>query len=117
MGTLTTHVLDIARDTPAAGIVLALYREQDGGFALLLEAITNADGHCSAPLLCGPEIIAGRYRLTFRVGTYFAAQGCALSQPPFVDTVVLDFGITDPAADYHVPLLVSPWSYSTYRGG
>jgi 5-hydroxyisourate hydrolase len=80
------------------------------------DAVTNSDGRCDEPLLEGAAFSAGRYRLVFAVGEYFAAQGIALPDPPFVDEVVLDFGVADAATHYHVPLLVSPWSYSTYRG-
>jgi 5-hydroxyisourate hydrolase len=117
MGRLTTHVLDIARGQPGAGITVTLYRNlDDRSYALIRDAVTNADGRCDEPLLEGPAFAPGRYRLVFAVGIYFAKAGFALPDPPFVDEVVLDFGVADAAADYHVPLLVSPWSYSTYRG-
>jgi 5-hydroxyisourate hydrolase len=117
MGRLTTHVLDTARGQPGAGIAVTLYRNlDDRSYALIRDAVTNADGRCDEALLEGPAFAAGRYRLVFAVGIYFAKAGFALPDPPFVDEVVLDFGVADAAADYHVPLLVSPWSYSTYRG-
>jgi 5-hydroxyisourate hydrolase len=78
--------------------------------------VTNADGRCDEPLLAGAAFTAGRYRLVFAVGAYFAHAGVALPDPPFIDEVVIDFGVADGTAHYHVPLLVSPWSYSTYRG-
>jgi len=84
--------------------------------ALLGTSQTNADGRCNAPLLQGAALTAGRYSLTFHVAAYFRAQGQALPEPPFLDEVVIAFGIADPQQDFHVPLLVSPWSYATYRG-
>jgi 5-hydroxyisourate hydrolase len=116
MGKLTTHVLDTAHGTPGAGIDISLYRNIGERYALVKSVVTNADGRCDAPLLEGSALAAGRYRLVFAAGAYFAAKGLALPDPPFVDTVVLDFGVADTDAHYHVPLLVSPWSYSTYRG-
>ncbi len=116
MGKLTTHVLDIAHGTPGAGIELALYRNVAERYALVGTAVTDADGRCGAPLLEGAAFTVGRYRLVFQAGAYFRAKGVPLADPPFVDAVVLEFGIADVEAHYHVPLLVSPWSYSTYRG-
>jgi 5-hydroxyisourate hydrolase len=116
MGHLTTHVLDTARGQPGAGIKVTLYRHAVEGPVRIGEAVTNADGRCVAPLLDGAAFTPGRYRLVFAVGVYFAKAGFALPDPPFVDDVVLDFGIADAQAHYHVPLLVSPWSWSTYRG-
>lgn len=116
MGRLTTHVLDTASGRPGAGIRVTLYRNLGERYALVVDAVTNEDGRCDAPLLEGEAFGQGRYRLVFAVGEYFAARGAPLPDPPFVDEVVLDFGVADPAAHYHVPLLVSPWSYSTYRG-
>jgi len=116
MGRLTTHVLDTAHGRPAAGVRVTLYRNLDGRYALIKDAITDLDGRCDAPKLEGSAFAAGRYRLVFAAGEYFARTGAALPDPPFVDDVVLDFGVADGAAHYHVPLLVSPWSWSTYRG-
>ena len=116
MGRLTTHVLDTARGLPASGITVTLYRNLDEKYALIRDAVTNADGRCDEPLLEGRGFAAGRYRLVFAMGIYFAKAGFAVPDPPFLDEVVLDFGIADASAHYHVPLLVSPWSYSTYRG-
>jgi len=119
MGKLTTHVLDTAHGRPAAGVRVRVYAV-DGGDAgerrLLCEAATNADGRCDAPLLEGGQFAAGNYEIVFGAGAYFAALGLALPQPAFVGDVVLRFGIADSAQHYHVPLLVSPWSWSTYRG-
>jgi 5-hydroxyisourate hydrolase len=116
MGKLTTHVLDTAHGRPAAAVAVTLYRDLGDRHALLAAIATNADGRCDAPLLEGDALTRGRYRLVFQAGAYFATQGIALPDPPFVDQVVVDFGVADPSAHYHVPLLVSPWSYSTYRG-
>jgi 5-hydroxyisourate hydrolase len=116
MGRLTTHVLDTARGQPGAGIKVTLYGLAGDRPVLIGEAVTNADGRCDAPLLDGAAFAPGRYRMVFAVGVYFARAGFALPDPPFADDVVLDFGIADAQAHYHVPLLVSPWSWSTYRG-
>ncbi|WP_119153539.1 hydroxyisourate hydrolase [Caldimonas tepidiphila] len=116
MGRLTTHVLNTAHGCPAAGMSLSLYRVE-GSAATLLKTVTlNGDGRADAPLLEGEALQAGRYRLVFGVAAYFRARGAALAEPPFLDEVPLDFGIADPGQHYHVPLLASPWSYSTYRG-
>jgi 5-hydroxyisourate hydrolase len=116
MGRLTTHVLDTAHGTPAAGVGLTLYRNVGERYVLIGDTVTNADGRCDAPLLAGDAFTVGRYRLVFRAGDYFRRRGAALPEPPFVDEVVVDFGVADASAHYHVPLLVSPWSWSTYRG-
>lgn len=116
MATLSTHVLDIAHGQPGAGVRLALFAVGPDGRTLLRSAVTNADGRCDAPLLEGDALRAGRYELVFEAGDYFAAHGAALASPRFIDQVTLAFGIADPGQNYHVPLLVSPWSYSTYRG-
>jgi 5-hydroxyisourate hydrolase len=116
MGKLTTHVLDTMNGSPAAGMAVALYR-LDGGAAAPLKAIRlNHDGRADAPLLEGAELVPGRYRLVFGVAAYFRGRGVDLPEPPFLDEVPLDFGIADSALHYHVPLLATPWSYSTYRG-
>lgn len=116
MGHLSTHVLDTAHGCPAAGMAVTLQR-LDGGTATTLKRLTlNADGRADGPLLAAHEMAAGRYRLLFEVAPYFRARGVELPEPPFLDTVTLDFGIADAAGHYHVPLLVSPWSHSTYRG-
>jgi 5-hydroxyisourate hydrolase len=115
MGKLTTHVLDTANGRPAAGVRVELHA-LDGARRLLREVRTNADGRCDLPLLDGAEFRTGRYELVFQVDEYFRALDPELPSPPFVGEVVLRFGIADAAGHYHVPLLVSPWSYSTYRG-
>lgn len=116
MGKLTTHVLDTASGGPAAGMAVTLYRLDDGLPLQIKRIVLNHDGRADEPLLAGAELTAGRYRLVFEVAPYFDAIGAVLPDPPFLSDVPLDFGVADPAAHYHVPLLVSPWSYSTYRG-
>ena len=116
MGKLTTHVLDTANGTPGAGIAVTLWRLDAGNRQQVTRTLTNADGRCDTPLLEGDAMKSGRYELVFDAGSYFRTLGTALPDPAFVDEVVLRFGIADTAQHYHVPLLVSPWSYSTYRG-
>jgi 5-hydroxyisourate hydrolase len=116
MGKLTTHVLDTAQGRPGAGIVLAVFRVDGERRGQVSAATTNADGRTSAALLDGEAFTAGVYEIVFSVADYFRRSGLALAEPPFVGDVVLRFGVADAAAHYHVPLLVSPWSYSTYRG-
>jgi 5-hydroxyisourate hydrolase len=115
MGKLTTHILDTANGRPAAAMTLELFRLQDGRHSLARSA-SNSDGRLDAPLLEGASFSAGRYELVFDVADYFRRLGQTLPEPPFLDQVVLRFGIADPTQHYHLPLLVSPWSYSTYRG-
>jgi len=116
MGHLSTHVLDTMHGCPAAGMAVTLQRV-DGERAETIKFLAlNADGRADGPLLDAAAMAAGRYRLRFGVAAYFRARGVALPEPPFLDEVQLDFGIADAAGHYHVPLLVSPWSYSTYRG-
>jgi 5-hydroxyisourate hydrolase len=117
MGRLTTHVLDTARGCPAAGMAYVLYAlGADGARQEVCRGLTNHDGRAGAPLLEGPALVAGNYELAFEVAAYFAAAGVEQADPPFLGRVPLCFGIADTNAHYHVPLLVSPWSYSTYRG-
>lgn len=116
MGKLTTHVLDTMHGSPAAGMAVALYRLGASGPEPLKTVTLNADGRADVPLLEGAALQAGRYRLVFSVAAYFRGRGTALPEPPFLDQVPLDFGIADAAGHYHVPLLASPWAYSTYRG-
>ncbi len=116
MGKLTTHVLDMMNGCPAAGMAVRLYR-LSGDTADLLQALTlNSDGRADAPLLESAALKPGRYRLVFEVAAYFKALGVSLPEPAFLDQVPLEFGLADPRAHYHVPLLASPWAYSTYRG-
>ena len=115
MGRLTTHVLDTAAGQPAAGIDVVVYRV-DSGRRQLASGRTNADGRLDQPVLEGDNLESGVYELVFQAGSYFRARQPELAEPLFVDEVVLRFGVNDPAAHYHVPLLVSPFAYSTYRG-
>lgn len=118
MGHLSTHVLDTAHGCPAAGMRVSLQRAgSDGRYATVKTLVLNADGRSGAgPLLDAAGMAAGRWRLVFEVADYFRARGVALPDPPFIDVVHVAFGIADADASYHVPLLVSPYSYSTYRG-
>jgi 5-hydroxyisourate hydrolase len=117
MGKLTTHVLDTAHGRPGAGIAIALFRLDANGTRIALGTFrTNTDGRCEAPLLADAAFTTGTYELDFAIGDYFAAQGVAGGEPRFLDRVTLRFGIAEASAHYHVPLLVSPYSYSTYRG-
>ncbi|TWI63493.1 5-hydroxyisourate hydrolase [Pseudoduganella lurida] len=116
MGKLTTHVLDTAHGRPGAGVKVALYAVEGGARQLIREDVTNADGRCATPLLEGDTLRPGRYELAFGAGDYFAALGVDLPSPRFIDTVTIAFGIAHADQNYHVPLVVSPWSYSTYRG-
>jgi 5-hydroxyisourate hydrolase len=122
-GCLTTHVLDTMHGTPAAGMTLRLYVRCDGSgearapmWQCLRTVVTNADGRVDGPLLAGAELRSGVYRLVFEVEGYFRGLGVALPEPAFLSEVPLEFGLADAQAHYHVPLLVSPWAYSTYRG-
>ncbi|NIF54775.1 hydroxyisourate hydrolase [Burkholderia sp. Ax-1724] len=116
MGKLTTHVLDTANGRPGAGIKVELFALAGDTRRVLKTTLTNHDGRCDEPLLEGDALVAGEYELVFGAGDYFALLGTQLPEPRFVDRVVLRFGIADTGAHYHVPLLVSPWAYSTYRG-
>jgi 5-hydroxyisourate hydrolase len=116
MSKLSTHVLDTARGRPAAGVAVVLSVADGDDWRELARTTTNADGRTDAPLLSGDAVRPGRYRLTFAAGDYFRRLGVELPEPPFVDVVTLDFGLAEAGGHYHVPLLVSPWSWSTYRG-
>ena len=116
MGKLSTHVLDITQGKPAAGVKVALYAVGAQGRTLIKTDVTNADGRCSAPLLEGETMKAGKYELVFGAGDYFASQGVELPEPRFIDEVTIAFGVAGAEQNYHVPLVVSPWAYSTYRG-
>jgi 5-hydroxyisourate hydrolase len=116
-GRLTTHVLDTAHGRPAVGVAIELWVVGPAGERSILKRMsTNADGRTDAPLLAGDEFAPGVYELVFHVGDYFAGQGLAAPTLPFLDDVPVRFRITDAEENYHVPLLVSPWAYSTYRG-
>lgn len=114
---LTTHVLDTANGCPAVGVELALYACPENAPRILMkQAFTNADGRCDSPLLSADEMQTGIWELVFHTADYFQQRNTPLDAPPFLDVITLRFGIADTRAHYHVPLLVSPWSYSTYRG-
>ena len=116
-GRLSTHVLDTHSGKPAAGIAVELIELSELGEArVVTRAITNADGRTDQPLIGGRPVPIGRYELSFSVGRYFAARGVPLSDPPFLDQIPLRFAVSEPEGHLHVPLLVTPWSYSTYRG-
>ncbi|MFO1114499.1 MAG: hydroxyisourate hydrolase [Beijerinckiaceae bacterium] len=117
MSRLSTHVLDIQHGRPAAGVAVELFEiASDGAARLLKKVATNADGRTDAPLLAGAELKQGVYEIRFHAGAYFRGRSEQLPEPAFIDVVPIRFGIADTAAHYHVPLLVSPWAYSTYRG-
>jgi 5-hydroxyisourate hydrolase len=117
MGHLSTHVLDTMNGCPAAGMAVKLQRLHGDRAETIRALILDADGrNPEGPLLDAAAMAAGRYRLLFSVAAYFRGRGVELPEPPFIDEVQLDFGIAEADGHYHVPLLVSPWSYSTYRG-
>lgn len=116
-GKLTTHVLDTAHGCPAAGLTIELWQiEQSQAGTLVKTVTTNADGRTDAPLLADADLKAGLYELRFVIDAYFKSKGSELSDPPFLAVIPVRFGIADVSAHYHVPLLCSPWAYSTYRG-
>ncbi|GFE68035.1 hydroxyisourate hydrolase [Chroococcus sp. FPU101] len=117
-GKLTTHILDTAHGCPAAGVTIELWSVnlETNQKSLVKTVMTNADGRTNEPLLSDGTLKAGVYGLVFMVGDYFKNSGVKLADPPFLDKIPVQFGIADPNVHYHVPLLVSPWSYSTYRG-
>lgn len=115
MGQLTTHVLDTSAGLPAAGVRIELLA-LDSAAPHPVVRITGNDGRCT-PLLAGDDLRTGRYALTFDTAAYFRARGVALPEPAFFEQAIIRIGIADPAQHYHVPLLISPWSYSVYRGG
>lgn len=114
MAKLTTHVLDTANGRPGDGIALELFG-LDGGRRLIASADTNSDGRTDEPLLAGEDFAFGTYEIVFNIGDYFSSSDAAVATPPFLGSVVIRFTISE-HRNYHVPLLVSPWSYSTYRG-
>jgi 2-oxo-4-hydroxy-4-carboxy-5-ureidoimidazoline decarboxylase len=116
-GRLSTHVLDTHSGKPAAGIAVELVELSElGASRVVTRAITNSDGRTDAPLIGGRPVPIGRYELTFSVGKYFAGRWVPMSDPPFLDSIPLRFSVSDPEGHLHVPLLVTPWSYATYRG-
>jgi 5-hydroxyisourate hydrolase len=116
MARLSTHVLDTARGVPAAGVRVELHLVHGDARRRVTAATTNADGRTDAPLMSGERLETGVYELTFHAGEYFRRAAVALPDPPFLDEVVIRIGIAEPAGNYHVPLLVAPYGYSTYRG-
>jgi 5-hydroxyisourate hydrolase len=116
MGKLTTHVLNLATGAPAARMRVKLHDLEVSPPRLLSEVLTNDQGRCAQPLLEEGALRVGRYALTFHVAEYFRAAGFQITEPPFLDEVVITFGVADADQNYHIPLLTTPWSYSTYRG-
>jgi hydroxyisourate hydrolase len=117
MGQLTTHVLDISVGLPAAGVRIELHERAPEGLRLLTRAATGADGRLTSPLLSAGQFKAGSYLLTFHTAEYFRARGVQLPEPPFIEYAAIQIGIAAVDQHYHVPLLITPWSYSVYRGG
>jgi 5-hydroxyisourate hydrolase len=115
-GKLSTHVLDTTIGKPGAGVKVDLYAIASGARQFIKTTVTNADGRTDAPLLVDDSVKVGVYELDFHAGDYYRAKGVSLPTPAFVDVVTLRFGIADATANYHVPLVCTPWSYSTYRG-
>jgi 5-hydroxyisourate hydrolase len=113
---LSTHVLDMSNGIAAAGVAIELHRIDGPGRHLVAQTTTNADGRTDAPLLAGERLEPGVYELTFHAGDYYRRRGVALADPPFLDDVVVRVGIADAGGNYHVPLLLSPFGYTTYRG-
>ena len=116
MGKLTTHVLNLTTGEPAARMRVELHDRGASPPRLLAEAVTDEQGRCSRPLLADDALRVGRYTLTFHVAEYFRSVGLRVAQPPFLDGVVIAFGVANADENYHIPLLTTPWSYSTYRG-
>ena len=116
MARLSTHVLDTARGLPAKGVTIELHRVGERERLHLRTMVTNADGRTDAPFLSGERLETGVYELTFHAGDYLRGSGAALAEPAFLDDIVVRFGIAEPEGNYHVPLLLSPFGYSTYRG-
>ncbi len=116
MGRLSTHVLDTVNGKPAAGVAIELFAIEGTQRRSVIRTRTNGDGRTDAPLMIGDAFRAGTYELIFEVGAYFRSLGTVTADPPFLDVVPIRFTIAEPDGHYHVPLLVSPWSYSTYRG-
>ena len=116
MGRLSTHVLDTAKGKPAAGVKITLYRIGGQGHRKIREVVTNADGRTDGPLLDGADLTEGSYELVFQAGDYLRASGQAGAGVLFLDEIPIRFGVPDAGQHYHVPLLISPFGYSTYRG-
>ena len=116
MGRLSTHVLDTANGRPARGVAIELFAVEGEGRRAIVRTLTNADGRTDAPLMAGEAFRMGTYELVFDVGAYFSGLDVTTADPPFLDLVPIRFTLAEPDGHYHVPLLVSPWSYFTYRG-
>ena len=116
MARLSTHVLDTSRGAPAAGVRIDVHMVSNGGRRLIASATTNGDGRTDAPLVSADRLEIGVYELTFHAGEYFRRTGIALADPPFLDEVLIRIGIAEATGSYHVPLLLTPYGYSTYRG-
>jgi 5-hydroxyisourate hydrolase len=116
MGRLTTHVLDTAQGQPAAGVRITLHRHSGEERFVIASFLTNADGRVDEPLVEDDAFVAGTYELTFAMGDYFAAQDLDTPDPPFFDEAIVRFTVSDPGKHYHIPLLATPWSWTTYRG-
>ncbi len=116
MGRLTTHVLDTAQGQPGQGITIEVFRLAGSERQHLSTVITNSDGRCDAPILESDALTPGEYELVFHAGDYLRAQGVEAAEPRFLDVIPLRFGVADASQHYHVPLLLSPYGYSTYRG-
>ena len=116
MGRLTTHVLDTAQGIPARGVRITLSRVDGPDQSPIAQVVTNGDGRVDDPVLEGPSFTAGTYELVFDIDDYFRNQPVEITDPPFLDLVTIRFTVTDAGGNWHIPLLVSPWAYSTYRG-
>ncbi|MCZ2723006.1 hydroxyisourate hydrolase [Marinomonas sp. 15G1-11] len=116
MGYLTTHVLDTMSGTPASGIAITLFKIEDERKIKIAASMTNSDGRCDNPILPQAIFSIGKYELEFEIKDYFNAKGVKQEEPYFLENIIIRFGINDPNSHYHVPLLVSPYGYSTYRG-
>jgi 5-hydroxyisourate hydrolase len=116
MASLSTHVLDTSRGMPASGIQVELHLIEQGQRRLVASSVTDADGRTDPPLLAADRLDVGVYELTFRAGAYLAATGAAVADPPFLGDIVVRVGLAEPSGRYHVPLLLSPYGYSVYRG-
>lgn len=116
MGRLSTHVLDTTVGRPAAAVRIDLLRLAGATWTSLKSTVTNADGRTDEPLLTGADFSPATYRIEFHIADYFRKSGAKLTEPPFFDIVPIQIGIDDPSLHYHVPLLCTPWSYTTYRG-
>jgi 5-hydroxyisourate hydrolase len=117
MGQLTTHVLDISAGSPAAGVAIEVWETASDRPNLLASVSTGTDGRAPGTLMSGSDFRTGRYTLTFHIAEYFRRRGVVLPAPAFIEDAVIQLGIADSAQHYHVPLLISPWSYCVYRGG